>query len=118
MFREMRRIDRKTTTDRAYQILQESSYGVFTIFGDDGFPYGIPVNHVVVDGDIITLTNAPINGVILNFSTVRFVDENSNSFDIPASITATAGGKEFILNADSLGQFDTKTVKVQYLFIA
>jgi len=74
--------------------------------------------NLVVDGDLITLTNAPSNGVILNFATVRYVDENSNSFDIPVTVTATEGGKEFELNADSTGQFDTKTVKVQYMYVA
>lgn len=52
MFREMRRKDRETTTERAYEILKGSSYGVFTIQGDDGYPYGVPVNHVVVNNDI------------------------------------------------------------------
>ena len=52
MFREMRRKDRLVPTERAYQILKEAEYGVFTIYGDDGYPYGVPVNHVVVDGDI------------------------------------------------------------------
>ncbi len=52
MFREMRRQDRKTSTERAYNILKSSDHGVFTLFGDDGYPYGIPVNHVVMDGSI------------------------------------------------------------------
>lgn len=52
MFREMRRQDRAVSAERAYQILKEAEYGVFTIYGDDSYPYGVPVNHVVVDGDV------------------------------------------------------------------
>lgn len=73
---------------------------------------------LVVSGDLITLTNAPANGVILNYATVRYIDENGNAFDIPVSVTATPGGKEFELSGDSTGEFDTKTVKVQYMYVA
>ena len=56
MFRKMRRSDRLTSTERAYQILKDSAYGVFTLNGDDGYPYGVPVrcpvNHVVMDDNI------------------------------------------------------------------
>jgi len=71
---------------------------------------------LVVSGDLITTTQVPASGVILNFNTVRFVDENGNAFDIPVTITATAGGQEFQLHGDSAGQFDTKTVTVQYMY--
>ncbi len=53
MFRPMRRIDRETTLERAYEILKDSTYGVFTLHGDDNYPYGVPVNHIVIDGDIL-----------------------------------------------------------------
>jgi hypothetical protein len=71
---------------------------------------------VVVSGDLITVSEVPANGVILNFNTVRYVDENGNSFDIPVTLTATAGAKEFQLHGDSAGQFDTKTITVQYMY--
>ena len=52
MFRPMRRVDRATSKERAYEILKDSPYGVFTLQGDDDYPYGVPVNHIVIDGDI------------------------------------------------------------------
>ena len=52
MFRPMRRVDRATTTEKAYEILKAAPYGVFTLYGDDDYPYGVPVNHIVIDSDI------------------------------------------------------------------
>lgn len=72
---------------------------------------------LTVTSDLITLTYAPKNGVIFNFATVRYVDNNYASWDIPVIVTATVGGKEFLLSPDSSGQFDTKSVIVQYAYI-
>ncbi len=52
MFREMRRKDRSVSVGRAYEILNQADYGVLTIDGDDGYPYGVPVNHILID-DVI-----------------------------------------------------------------
>ena len=72
---------------------------------------------VTVIDDKITLTNEPKNGVIFNFGTVRYVDSNFVSYDIPVTVTATAGNKEFLLSPDFSGQFDGKTVTVQYAYV-
>ena len=72
---------------------------------------------VSVASDKIVLTNAPKNGIVFNFATVRHVDANFVSYDIPVSVTATAGGKEFLLSADASGQFDGKSVIVQYAYV-
>lgn len=72
---------------------------------------------VTVVDDKITLTNEPKNGVIFNFGTVRHVDVNFISYDIPVTVTATAGNKEFLLSPDSSGQFDGKSVTVQYAYV-
>ena len=55
--------------------------------------------------------------MIFNFGTVRHVDSNFVSYDIPVTVTATAGGKEFLLSADASGQFDAKSVIVQYAYV-
>lgn len=52
MFRKMRRTDRETSIERAIEILKEATYGVFTVFGDDGYPYGVPVNHIYLNDSI------------------------------------------------------------------
>ena len=72
---------------------------------------------VSVTADKITLTNSPKNGIVFNFATVRHIDANFVSYDIPVTVTATAGGKEFLLSADASGQFDGKSVIVQYAYI-
>ena len=72
---------------------------------------------VSVVADKITLSNEPKNGLVFNFATVRHIDANFVSYDIPVSVTATAGGKEFLLSADASGQFDGKSVIVQYAYI-
>lgn len=70
----------------------------------------------VID-DKITLSNAPKNGMIFNFGTVRHIDSNFISYDIPVTVTATPGGQEFLLSADASGQFNTKSVIVQYAYV-
>ena len=71
----------------------------------------------VVTADKIALTHAPKNGMIFNFATVRHTDANFVSYDIPVTITATAGGKELQLYPNTTGEFDTKNVTVQYAYI-
>ena len=71
---------------------------------------------LTVTDNKITLTHEPKNGIIFNFATVRHVDEQMVSYDIPVTVTATVGGKEFILSPDTSGQFDSKSVMVQYAY--
>jgi len=70
---------------------------------------------LTVSSDKITLTNEPKNGVVFNYATVRHVDANFVSYDIPVTSDGTATG--FNLSPDSAGQFDSKTVTVQYAYI-
>ena len=44
MNEKMRRKDRKTTEERAYEILKNGEYGILSTIGEDGYPYGVPVN--------------------------------------------------------------------------
>lgn len=73
---------------------------------------------VVVAGDEITLTHQPRGGVngIMNFGTVRFTDVNGSAWDAP--VTPTANPNVFVVNADSAGQWNTESVRVQYLYSA
>lgn len=49
---KMRRKDRQCDEQTARRILENSEHGVFSTVGEDGYPYGVPVNHVV-EGDKI-----------------------------------------------------------------
>ena len=48
----MRRKDRETEEERAREILALENWGVLSVEGDDGFPYGVPVNYAFVEGKI------------------------------------------------------------------
>jgi hypothetical protein len=50
MNHEIRRQDRALQEDEAYTILREGGDGVLATWGEDGYPYAVPMNHVLADG--------------------------------------------------------------------
>ena len=50
MFREMRFSKRQLPTEQAEEILKSQTYGVLSVTGDDGYPYGVPLNYGYIDG--------------------------------------------------------------------
>lgn len=52
MFREMRTTNKKLTDEELLEILDKAEYGVLSTIGEDGYPYGVPVNFVYEDGNI------------------------------------------------------------------
>ena len=53
MFRDMRKQKRKLPYEQAFELLTNSSHGTLsTISKDNGYPYGITVNHVVLNHHI------------------------------------------------------------------
>lgn len=51
-FREMRRKDRQTNDEVVLEILENGEYGVLSLTGENGYPYGIPVNYAYQNGAI------------------------------------------------------------------
>ncbi len=45
MFRKMRRFGQQVSDEECIRILQEQKRGVLSVLGDDGYPYGIPLDH-------------------------------------------------------------------------
>ena len=45
MFRPMRRFKQQISEAECIRILQEEKRGVLSVLGEDGYPYGIPMNH-------------------------------------------------------------------------
>lgn len=45
MFRDMRRKKQQVTDDECKKILTEGQRGVLSLIGDDGYPYGVPMNY-------------------------------------------------------------------------
>ena len=45
MFRPMRRFRQQISEEECIRVLEEEKRGVLSMFGEDGYPYGIPLNH-------------------------------------------------------------------------
>jgi len=54
MFRSIRRRDREVSEQDARQILARAEYGVLATVSEDGWPYAVPVNHLV-EGNVLYL---------------------------------------------------------------
>ena len=51
MFRELMRKNRKISTEECIDILKTTKRGVLSVNGDDGYPYGMPMNHWYNEAD-------------------------------------------------------------------
>lgn len=49
MFRTLRRQDRALSQEETMEILRRGKFGVLSIVGEDGYPYGVPLHYVVID---------------------------------------------------------------------
>jgi len=52
MFKEMRRKDKQLSTEEAMDILQNGKYGLISTVGEDGYPYGVPLFYIIMDGKV------------------------------------------------------------------
>ena len=52
MKRPMRRKEKKLETEEAFEILRNADYGVLSSVSENGKPYGVPLNHCLLDGNI------------------------------------------------------------------
>lgn len=75
---------------------------------------GVYAESPVVVGNTITLTK-PITSLasVLNFTCVRYIDQDGVSFDAPLATTDIPG--EFTVSTDYADQWDGFTVHIQYL---
>ena len=51
MFRELIRKNRKLSTEECIDLLRSKTRGVLSVNGDDGYPYGMPMNHLYNEED-------------------------------------------------------------------
>ena len=51
MFREMNRKNQQLSLEESIAILKQEPRGVLSLQGDDGYPYGIPMDHFYNDAD-------------------------------------------------------------------
>ena len=52
MFRNMRRNNQQLSQEECEAILKNSTAGVLSLLGDDGYPYGVPLSHAYADGKL------------------------------------------------------------------
>ena len=48
MFRKMVRVGQQLSQEECIEILKKEKRGVLSVIGDDGYPYGMPLNHYYV----------------------------------------------------------------------
>lgn len=48
----MRRKDRKLSQDDTIQVLRAGEYGILATYGENGYPYGVPLSYVYQDGKV------------------------------------------------------------------
>ena len=51
MFRPMRRAGQRLTEAECLELLKEEKRGVLSVLGDDGYPYGVPINQYYCEED-------------------------------------------------------------------
>ena len=51
MFRQMRRFKQQISEDECIEVLKTAPRGVLSMAGDDGYPYGIPLDHWYCEKD-------------------------------------------------------------------
>ena len=70
---------------------------------------------LTVDGDSITLTLVPVNGIIENFGMVRFLNDDGTVTDVSVKLdTDDDSNKVYKVEGDSENEFDGKDALVQY----
>ena len=51
MFREMRRFKQQISEAECIEVLKSTKRGVLSLIGDDGYPYGLPIDHWYCEED-------------------------------------------------------------------
>ena len=51
MFREMVRIKQQLTKEESIELLKQEPRGVLSLLGDEGYPYGVPIDHWYNEAD-------------------------------------------------------------------
>ncbi|MDX2439673.1 MAG: pyridoxamine 5'-phosphate oxidase family protein [Desulfobacterales bacterium] len=107
MFKEMRSKDNELEKKSAFEIIKNGSYGVLSTIGDDGYPYGVPVNYTYFDSCIYfhcaheghKIDNIQ-NSENVSFCVVSKSDVLANEFDTDYE-SAIVFGKAAMVTEDS-----------------
>ena len=107
MFREIKLKDNALDDKEAIEIIKKGSFGVLSTIGEDGFPYGVPLNYTYFDNCICfhcaqkghKIENIDFNNKV-SFGVVTKSDVLANEFDTDYE-SAIAFGKATVVNDDS-----------------
>lgn len=83
MFRDVARSKQKMTHDECVEVLEQSLRGVLSVLGDDGYPYGVTLNHYYCPEDGKLYFHSGLHGHKID--ALRRCDK--------ASFTVTDGGQ-------------------------
>jgi nitroimidazol reductase NimA-like FMN-containing flavoprotein (pyridoxamine 5'-phosphate oxidase superfamily) len=103
MFREIRLKDRVVDDEKTIEIITKGSYGVLSTIGEDGYPYGVPLNYTYYDNCIcfhcaqegLKLENINFSNKV-SFCVVTRSDVLGNEFDTDYE-SAIAFGKANVI---------------------
>ena len=82
MFREIVRKKQILSEEECISILKETKRGVLSVNGDNGYPYGMPINHYYDDGTqyegdwFLTFRS------VIVFGTVEFIEDRETVYEI------------------------------------
>ena len=62
MFRELTRKNRQISAEECVRVLQGELRGVLSVQGDDGYPYGVPMNFLYCEEDGSLFFHSGLNG--------------------------------------------------------
>lgn len=65
MFRKMRRFKQELSKQECIEILQSEPRRVLSVLGEDGYPYGMPLNHWYSEKDGKICLSGMIKSVII-----------------------------------------------------
>ena len=107
MFREIRLKDRVIGDDKTIDIIKRGSYGVLSTIGEDGYPYGVPLNYTYFNNCICfhcameghKLDNIDFNNKV-SFCVVTKSDVLANEFDTDYE-SVIAFGKAIVIADDT-----------------
>ena len=113
LFKKLRRHDKKLSLEEGRDILERGVFGVLSTMGEDGYPYGTPLNYVFNDGHIYfhsACEGHKISNILfsnkVSFCVVDSVEVLPSSFSINyksvvaygiASLVAEASEKLYVL---------------------
>jgi nitroimidazol reductase NimA-like FMN-containing flavoprotein (pyridoxamine 5'-phosphate oxidase superfamily) len=107
MFKKIRLKDRVVNDEKAIEIITKGSFGVLATIGEDGYPYGVPLNYTYFDSCICfhcAQEGHKMDNIIFNkkvsFCVVTKSDVLGNEFDTDYE-SAIAFGKASVITDDS-----------------